>query len=268
LCGDLTNAFDFTAPVYGLPRLPATTVIGDPAGGSYNPPVATNSQPKQEPGSKRARPLPYQPNANLDGFTFGSAAAIEANLSFSNNGSHVTKASHFSVYNNAAPDLSLADYPTRYPSQHTVDPSHTIWNQTVAGSVEIGAGQGDGVYDLTVVGPNRFLRHFTGDVNAIGRGAQVEASYYQGRFGVRPKLALKLINNGSKAATFTVTSNSYGPHRSTTYHVGAHGSATHSVDPLISSAGWYDLSVTILGDGTWSRRYVGHLENGTSSVTG
>jgi len=34
------------------------------------------------------------------------------------------------------------------------------------GSVQIGAGSGDGTYDITVVGPNRFLRRFTGDVNA------------------------------------------------------------------------------------------------------
>jgi phospholipase C len=40
------------------------------------------------------------------------------------------------------------------------------------------------------------------------------------------------------------------------------------VDPLATSNGWYDLTVTINGDGSWSRRYVGHLENGTNSVTG
>ena len=78
VCGDLTGAFDFESPVFGLPALPATTVIGDPAGGSYRPPVTTNAMPKQEPGTKRARPLPYQPNANLDGFTFGSNGAVEA----------------------------------------------------------------------------------------------------------------------------------------------------------------------------------------------
>jgi phospholipase C len=39
-------------------------------------------------------------------------------------------------------------------------------------------------------------------------------------------------------------------------------------DPLESSHGWYDLSVTISGDGSWSRRYVGHLEDGKASITG
>jgi phospholipase C len=268
VCGDLTGAFDFDSPVYGLPKLPATTVIGDPAGGSYHPPVTTNAMPTQEPGTKRARPLPYQPNANLDGFTFGSGGAVEANLSFSNNGPHVRKASHFAVYNNVAPDQALADYPAKFPGQYTVDPSHTVWNKVVPGSVEIGAGSGEGKYDLTVVGPNRFLRRFTGDVNATGRTAQVEAAYYEGGFGPKPRLALELTNSGTKAVTFTVVSNSYSKGQSKTYHVSAHGRATHAVDPLVSSNGWYDLTVTISGDNSWSRHYIGHLENGTDSITG
>jgi phospholipase C len=46
------------------------------------------------------------------------------------------------------------------------------------------------------------------------------------------------------------------------------GSATHVTDPLAASNGWYDLSVTLGGDDSWSRRYVGHLENGQASITG
>lgn len=268
VCGDLTGALDFTSPVFGLPELPKTTVIGDPAGGSYRPPVTTNAMPTQEPGTKPARALPYQPNANLDGFTFGSNGAVQATLSFSNNGPHVRKASHFSVYNNAAPDQSLADYPTKFPGQYTVDPSSTIWNKTVPGSVEIGAGRGDGKYDLTVVGPNRFLRHFTGDVNAAGKTAQVEATYYPGGFGPKPLLTLELTNNGTTAVTFTVAPNNYSTDKAKTFHVPAQGRAMHVVEPLVSGNGWYDLSVTISGDSSWSRRYTGHLEDGATSITG
>jgi phospholipase C len=39
-------------------------------------------------------------------------------------------------------------------------------------------------------------------------------------------------------------------------------------DPLLSSNGWYDLSVTVSGDASWSRRYTGHLEDGGNSITG
>ncbi len=269
VCGDLTSAFDFASPIFGLPRLPNTAVIGDPAGGSYRPPVTTNAMPEQEQGTKRARPLPYQPNANLDGFTFGSNGAVQATLSFSNNGPHVRKASHFAVYNNIAPDQSIADYPTRYPGQYTVDPSSTIWNKTIPGSIAIGAGNGDGRYDLTVVGPNRFLRHFTGDATTTGKTAQVEAAYYQGCFTPRPRLTLQLINEGPSGITFTIVSNNYATLRPTTYRVPARGRLTHTLpDLLASTRGWYDLSVTISDDPSWSRRYSGHLEDGTSSVTG
>jgi len=267
-CGDLTAAFDFSAPTFGLPHLPRTTVIGDPPGGSYQPPVTTNAMPRQEPGTKRARPVPYQPNANLDGFSVGGHGAVQARLSFSNNGPHVRKASHFAVYSNAAPDQSILGYPDNCPGQYTVDPSHSAPTHTVDGSVEIGVGHGDGRYDLTIVGPNRFLRHFTGDVHTAHRTAQVVATYRRDGSGARPKVYLELTNDGSKAVTFTVTAQNYSADRPKTHHVPAHGRVQYRVDPLAAAHGWYDLSVTIKGDTSWSRRYTGHFENGTNSITG
>jgi phospholipase C len=251
VCGDLTGAFDFASPVYGMPPLPATTVLGDPAGGAYHPPATTNAMPSQEPGAKRARALPYQPNANLVGFGAGG----EAKLSFTNSGPHVRKAGHFSVYDNTAPARTLADYPAHLPGQYTVQPG-----QSLTGSLPV-----SGEYDLTIVGPNRFLRHFTGDLAAAGRAAQVEASY---RGAVRPQLALELTNDGDTAVTFTVAPSNYGRDRPRTYRVPPRGRALHVADPLASSGGWYDLSVTLAGDASWSRRYVGHLEDGTDSITG
>jgi phospholipase C len=250
VCGDLLGAFDFSAPVYGLPELPETTVIGDPPGGSYNPPATTNQLPKQEPGIKRARPLPYQPNANFDGITTGADGTVTASLSFSNNGPHARKACHFAVYNNAAAP-TIADYPAKFPRQYTVDPSHRTVRETVPIS--------PGAYDLTVVGPNRFLRRFTGEVGAT---AEVAAVYRDRGYGSRPQLALELSNNGAKPVTFTISSPTGEPDH---LELPGHGSATHAVD---ADGGWYELTVTINGDNSWSRRYVGHLENGRNSITG
>lgn len=267
VCGDLLGAFDFEHPVFGMPALPDPgRPIGEPQ--TYHPVPANNVMPVQEPGTKRARPLPYQPNANLDGFTFGANGAIAADLSFSNNGPHVSKASHFSVYNNTAPDVIIADYPGSFPGQYTIDPSPAIWNKSVPGSAEIGAGRGDGAYDLTITGANRFLRHFTGDVSAPGATAQVTAAYYQGGFGSGPRLVLKLTNGGKEAVAFTITPNHYSTEPARICHVDAHDSETYVAGPLASSHGWYDLSVTISGDSSWSRRYIGHLEDGKASVTG
>jgi phospholipase C len=267
VCGDLTSAFDFEQPVYGLPDLPFVTApVGEAA--EYHPVPASNVMPAQESGAKPARPLPYQPNANLDGFTFGAGGAIEANLSFSNDGRHVRRASHFAVYNNAAPDLNIADYPGSFPGQYTVAPSADPADGTVPGSAEIGAGHGGGVYDLTVTGPNRFLRRFTGDVSAVGANAQVAAAYHAGGWGERPKLFLKLVNGGGQAVRFTVTPNYYSAEAPRSYEVAPHGSVTHQADPVVVHGGWYDVTVTIAGDASWSRRYAGHLETGAPSITG
>jgi len=98
--------------------------------------------------------------------------------------------------------------------------------------------------------------------------AQVTAAYYRGGFGASPILALKLANSGTQTVTFTVAPNHYSREPVRTYHVPASGSATREVAPLSSSDGWYDLSVTISGDASWSRRYIGHLEDGRPSITG
>ncbi len=267
VCGDLTSALDFAHPVYGMPDLPDPgQPIGEPQ--SWHPNPASNSMPVQETGAKHARPLPYQPNANLDGFTFGSSGAVQANLSFSNNGPHVARSSHFSVYNNAAPDVNIADYPGRFPGQYTVDPSHAVWNKTVPGSAEIGAGRGDGTYDLTVVGPNRFLRHFTGDVASPGASAQVTADYYQGGFSYPAPAGAPADQQRQGGGDVHGPAEPLRARPARTYHVHARSSATHVADPLAASSGWYDLSVTLGGDDSWSRRYVGHLENGQASITG
>ncbi len=264
VCGDLTGAFDFANPVYGMPSLPDPgQPIGEVSDG-YTPVPGDNVMPAQEPGTKRARPLPYQPNANLDGFTFGHGGSVEANLSFSNSGPHVRKASHFSVYDNVAPDLTVADYPARFPGQYTVGPSRASWGNTVAGSVGIGTGK----YDITIVGPNRFLRHFTGDVGAPGLTAQARAAYSPHGFAGEPRLWLTLTNSGTEPITFTVTPDHYSSEPVRRYRVPAHGSAMHVADPLADGHGWYDLSVAISSDRSWARRFVGHLEDGNAGVTG
>ena len=269
VCGDLRGAFDFEHPVYGLPDLPFVTApVGEPR--SYHPVPASDVMPVQESGRKPARPLPYQPNANLDGFTLGAGGAIEANLSFSNNGRHVRRASHFAVYNNAAPDVNIADYPASFPGQYTIGPSDDS-DDSVPAAVEIGAGHGDGVYDLTITGPNRFLRRFTGDLSgagAAGTAAQVTAAYHASGLSDRPMLALRLTNDGGTALTFTVTQNFYSTEPPRSFHVPGGHSVVHEADPVAARDGWYDVTVTVAGDATWSRRYTGHLETGKASVTG
>jgi phospholipase C len=267
VCGDLTRALDFDSPVFGLPRLPATTVIGDPPGDSYSPPVMSNTMPKQEPGIRPARPLPYQPNANLEDVNV-ALGGMSAVIAFSNSGLHVAKASHFAVYNNASLNPSYGDYPRNAPSQHTIDPVRGSADRTVKTTVALPGITVPGSYDLTVIGPNRFLRHFTGNALLGDSTSRVTAEYYPHGLHLEPVLDLRLANGGKKPVTFSISTNHYGRRHTETVRVGANDSHHHRFDPLKTSHGWYDVTVTVSGDDSWSRRYVGHLETGTASITG
>ncbi|MEU7916442.1 phosphocholine-specific phospholipase C [Microbispora bryophytorum] len=256
VCGDLTTAFDFEKPVYGMPDLPETGPLIPET--RYTPLPGDNTMPTQEEGTKRARPLPYQPNANLTGFT-----GAVANLTFSNEAPFVTKASHFAVYNNRAGLPTLAQYPAAFPGQYTV-----AAKSTMSGTGAVGSSADDTAYDITVTGPNRFLRRFAGDVTTAGKDLVVEADYYDGKSTKNPKLKLWLRNNGDTRVTFTITHNNYISGKPHTVKVNAHGKEAWTVNPVKESDGWYDVTVTADNDEGWSQRFVGHLETGEASVTG
>ena len=78
-------------------------------------------------------------------------------------------------------------------------------------------------------------------------------------------LLLELDNTGSTPVTLTVTSNNYVTGQPRRYELPGHGTAAHTV---ALRDRWYDVSVTLRGDASWSRRYVGHVEDGRNSVSG
>jgi phospholipase C len=265
VCGDLTNALDFSRPVYGLPDLP---FVSAPVGeaNSYEILPTTNEQPVQEPGAKSARPLPYQANAVLVGFTTNSDGTVSANLALSNNAPHVSKSSHFQVRNNLGTSQTLAAYPNAdlFPGQYTVAGSKKLTATTPA-TLDVGT---PGTYDITVVSANRFLRRFTGDLTKAGSAAGVSVAYYEGGFEQAPTLILELANHGKPDLTYTITHTQYPSQGTKSYKVLAGQPEKVVIDPLAGSHGWYDLTITIDGDSTWSQRYTGHLETGEPSITG
>jgi phospholipase C len=87
-------------------------------------------------------------------------------------------------------------------------------------------------------------------------------------FADGPRLRLTLTNGSHAEVTFTVTANAYSQAEPRTYTVRSPRYAVYNADPLHTSGGWYDLTVTASSDASWSQRFVGHLENGQPSVTG
>ncbi len=142
VCGDLTSAFDFTAvdrvPFAAMPdpRADAVRAAAIPKQVSPQAPV-TADLPWQEPGIRRARPLPYA-------LTVSETIADGAiRLRFAAGGS---AAAVFHVYDRT--DIRTA------PRRFTVEPGRSLDGRWVFPA--------NGRYDLWVLGPNGFHRHFAG----------------------------------------------------------------------------------------------------------
>jgi phospholipase C len=77
-----------------------------------------------------------------------------------------------------------------------------------------------------------------------------------------------MTNTGTSSVTFTITSNNYTTEGPWTYKVAAGATVNTYFSAVANTNGWYDFTITISGDTSWTRRYTGHLENGSASITG
>jgi phospholipase C len=264
--GNLTGAFNFADPVYGLPsNLPAATTtinrtvtcdpLPNPTDGN-----ASNSLPQQEAGTRTACALPYQPDANISSIQYGADGQILIWIDMLNVGAIATRAVPMAIYANA--------YRSGGPWQYTVDPYSNGSNGSVSDFFNVGTGYGSGSYDLTVIGPNRFLRRFAGDLNNAGKNCSVTSSYADDPVSGQLAIYFALTNSGSGPVTFTITANNYTTEGPWTYKVAAGATVNTYFSAVATTQGWYDFTITLSGDTSWVRRYTGHLENGGTSVTG
>ncbi|MEU0719790.1 phosphocholine-specific phospholipase C [Streptomyces lavendulocolor] len=232
--GDLTSAFDFRR---GRPR-PEVERPGavPPFTGRWRPqPPQAQRMPVQEPGTRPARPLPYQPDAHAR-LRDGAVA-----VTLSNTGTaHVP--------------LALYPYAGEFAApQHLDVRGSAQWTVPLAGDA----------YRFTITGPNGFRREFAG--RATG-AAQVTS-----RIDPHERdLHMTLAATGSGPVTFTVRPLGYvdeadlaGWTRRVTVKPGRSRTVVHSA---ADAHGWYDVEVT--GPDGFRRRLMGHIENGLPSVSG
>ncbi|MBL1086575.1 phospholipase C, phosphocholine-specific [Streptomyces actinomycinicus] len=259
VCGDLTRVFDFTKSTsgYTLPALGPAAPAGQTPGatGTEPSPPADDAGPAQEAGTRKACALPYQTNAFLDRITV-EGTTTRLWIAMQNKGEHATEAVHFSVYANA--------YRAGGPWQYTVDA-----DAEEEDSFHVGRGYGGGKYDLTVTGPNRFMRRFTGDASKIAAGKHVTVRSSIETHPSTNQLAIifHMRNHGDQDVTFRIKANQY---RSwdDTYGVAAGEEVSDFFNQVASFNGWYDFTVTVDNDSSWSARFMGHIENGAPSITG
>ncbi len=235
VCGDLTSALDFRTPNTPFPAdLPPTRATADRAAAlpGRATPVTPDAPraPVQADGFRPSRALPYALGVGEDreGGAFG--------LTFRNDG---RAGAVFHVYDR----LRLERAPRRY----TVG---------AAGAL-IGVWE-PGVYDLWVLGPNGFHRHFTGDA------AHEEPGLTVARNPDGTGLTLTVANPGRAARRIEITG-AYGggtPWRATV----AAGAVARRRWP-VADHGWYDLTLSCAEVDGYVRRLAGRLESGADSIS-
>ncbi|MFI9820626.1 phosphocholine-specific phospholipase C [Streptomyces sp. NPDC052013] len=237
ICGDLTSAFDFSRTDSRPAALPDTDAYEPPdreRHPDYRPtPPADPSLPRQERGLRPARPLKYAP-------------AVDGSVDTENGKFTVTFASGAEA---GAAFLVTSGNRTDGPWTYTTEAGKTLtdtWNSVYSG----------GSYDLTVHGPNGFLRVFKGSNRTAG--CEVTARH------TGDDIRLTFTNQGTGTARLRLT-NSYGERTSTV--TVRPGSTVHRTIDLRASRRWYDLTVTSAADAAFHRRFVGHVENGRPGVS-
>ncbi|MET9918686.1 phosphocholine-specific phospholipase C [Streptomyces sp. NPDC006435] len=239
ICGDLTSAFDFSLRDTDPADLPDTAGYAPPdrdRHNSYVPkPPAQGVLPRQEAGARPSRPLAYEPY--VDGAADLSTGKYR--LTF---GAGDRAGAAFQVRSQ-----KRTDGPWTYTAA-AGKPVSDSWNSVYSG----------GGYDLTVHGPNGFLRAFRGNNKAAE--PEVTARHDGATGGLR----LVLTNPSAADAHLTVT-NAYGG-TPLTCTVRAGATVEQSVD-LRATKRWYDLTVVVEGNAGYLRRLAGHVENGQAGTS-
>jgi len=253
VCGDLTSAFNFANPNgEPLPTLAGRSTrdqadqlrLSQEALGQVPLPIDPQL-PRQPTGTRPSRALPYELHASAR----ADAAAGTVQLLFSNTGK---AGAVFHVYDK----LNLGRLPRRY----TVEAGKTLddtWNA---------AAENSGFYDLWVLGPNGFHRHFKGDLNALRAGdaavPEVRVCYDIANGNVY----LEMRNGGKNACKFTVRAKAYRTDGPWTATVEGGAKAELHWD-LAASGAWYDFAVGCDADTSFVRRFAGRVETGKHSVS-
>ena len=249
VCGDLTSAFDFSAPIDpSFPSLPNVSAAATVAQESLRFPMPAppeNPQPLfQEKGVRRSRALPYE--LHVDARRAGAGMLV---LTFRNAG---RSAAVFHVYDR----LHLERIPRRY----TVEPGKKLrhaWDTFM---------MDDGYYDLWVYGPGGFIREFRGHLTRVTERAT--AQHADPRVEIRYELAtpavrMTVINTSRLQCELTVNANAYRTDGPWTITV-APGKRVARHWVVASTWNWYDFTVTGI---EFERRFAGRLETGTHGVS-
>ena len=207
--------------------------------------------PKQERGIRPSCPLPYQlyADGNFDADKQSFAIRFRAaNEVFGKK----TAGAPFSVYGTEADGLKIRSY--------AVSAGDTLTDEWKADAFSAGK------YQLSVNGPNGFLREFMGSKEDPLLQVQLEYSRLSaGAVRLSGNVDIVAVNTGARAYTLEITDNAYKT-SSRTLPVKAKEKRVVMLD-LSKSFGWYDFTVRVAGHPEFEKRYAGHVETGKESFT-
>lgn len=197
--------------------------------------------PQQEAGTRTACALPYQLYAEAR--LGADRRTLELQLAASNEvfGIHAAGAP-FNVYHHDGARRAYA-----------VTAGDRITDVFSAGSK----------YNLSVYGPNGFYREMKGS----SADPLIDVSFEYARVGKRPNGngILRLQNRFSQAMVVNIIDNSYGePMRSAQLGAGLRKDVPLNFE---RNSGWYDFTIKVFGITTFERRYAGHIETGSASIS-
>jgi phospholipase C len=242
VAGDLTSAFNFRNPNARVVTLPGTAAYIPPTQDRYPdyvPAVPANQAlPAQEPGTRPARPVPY--DLRVRGEADFSAGAFT--IHFGNRG----KAAVYQV--------------------RSGNSSQGPWTYTVGAGAQVSdtwrlTAQNLNGYDLSVYGPNGFLRAFKGSISGMGSAnLDVRTSYEK----EDNSITLSGRNRGSETVTIRLTNAYTGQVLSADVEAGEQGERTFSLN---HTHGWYDFIIEVAQDPSFRYQIAGHVETGRESRT-
>jgi len=114
-------------------------------------------------------------------------------------------------------------------------------------------------YDLTVYGPNGFVRYFKGSISTDAAALSVRTRYGEGDHGT---VELRITNIGTSKASVMVLDAYTGDRDSRLLWPGETLEDDNRLDRF---HGWYDLIVKVSEDPTFEYRLAGHVETGDDS---
>ena len=228
-------------------------------------PVASPVMTHQEPGTRVARPIPYQ---------------LYGKCSLTDDKKHVRlemQAANEIFGQKAAGSPFKVYAPGKYkiPKATYKNPKAGVYEAACSWDFAVKAGDAlseewplanfeEGQYHLRLYGPNGFYREYQGDEK--DPSLQIQCEYERSRMlktKATGNVVVQLKNEEQVPLDVVITDQSYG-NKPIRRRMAAGETANIAMD-LKKSAGWYDFVVSTSDTGRFQQRFAGHVETGKES---